>query len=1342
MKRSLTVVIVLIIFGMSSFGQSVPTSSGELAYRLVSPFYLGGGAHITRTETPQGTFLNPAMAAGFQRTILDLNYANLQGLGSGATGMGHAANISMAVPTRAGVFTGSLGLLETSAYARTPMDLGTSGHLNLAFSKEIYSDMWFGVGFTGDLGEIDGAIESGAALNVGYLHFPEIIWGLDNFSWGLTLTGLGYRFASTGRGYLDSIPGNITPAVGLAFDIVNHGKFRWTFRSDARLPSVTDLWFGVAGDFHLGRLVRLSVSSSITVRDAIAGSWQTVIPSAALGLNFALGGSRMDEADRFRTTEMDIQFAAAPLYDGVWGFSGGGMLPFGVRDTEPPKIHVDHDGPQYISPNYDGTQDELLLPYQVTDQRYITGYRWRVADAEGAVVRTYLNKDERPENESVKNLWHRLLRPKEGTPMPESFRWDGVTDAGALAPDGEYEVRMEFRDDNNNVGVAGPFAVVVDTVPPDLDLENPEGLDLIFSPDADGLKDRFTVDQDGSVEHLWEAGFQNSAGAAVKVWAWADEAPPDFEWDGRNDSGEVVEDGVYRYVVESTDRAGNSNSGAIEGIIIDTLRPEIGLTIDKRIFSPGTDSPVSTLTLNPEIPVQNGIVDWTLDLVAADGTTVKTWSRRQTPAIPDSFLFDGNDDTGRRLAEGEYLGRLSIEYGNGFRPEATSPGFVVDVTPPKATVSANWTLFSPQGESRRDRVTFAQQSTDEERWVGTLTDSPGETVKSWNWIATAPESLVWDGRDAEGRLVPDGEYRYTLSAVDAAGNRGASLPVTVTVDMSAVEASLTASLDVFGPTGNGTRETVSFFTNSRTDSPVADWSLEVKDEADAEIRRWTGEGSLPDRIIWDGRNDAGAVAPDGSYTGALTVSYMKGDVAQAVTGVLRLDTAAPEIEVQIAEPLFSPDGDGWKDTVSLRQNSSVEHSFEARIVDAQNQTVRRWVWNETLDSFEWDGTDDSGNPLPDGDYRYTVSGVDLAGNRTEREIPGLRIDTAPTPVYLTAKEGYIKAGEVELERMQSFTVLVPNDSGVLSWSFAVENEEGKAVYAESGPGEVPEAFRWNGTNRDGRAVEGVFKGALTLVYAKGARPRAETRPFVSDGSPPELSVGLEPQPFSPDGDNVDDEVIIALLVEDRSRIREWSLEIFDPRDNEFITFSGRGRPSERIIWDGRSGRGELVESAEDYPYLLTVTDALDHRSVKRGSIPVDVLVIREGSRLKIQINNITFHPSSSRLTLTGEEGKKNIEVLNRLAEIMQKYASYRIVVEGHAVSLNWANPAAAEREQRDILVPLSHSRAQTVVDELVSRSIVSGRLTAVGIGGEKPIVPHGDLDERWRNRRVEFYLEK
>jgi len=158
--------------------------------------------------------------------------------------------------------------------------------------------------------------------------------------------------------------------------------------------------------------------------------------------------------------------------------------------------------------------------------------------------------------------------------------------------------------------------------------------------------------------------------------------------------------------------------------------------------------------------------------------------------------------------------------------------------------------------------------------------------------------------------------------------------------------------------------------------------------------------------------------------------------------------------------------------------------------------------------------------------------------------------------------------------------------------------------------------------------------------------------------------------------------------------------------------------------------------------VFTVTDVLGQSSVKRGEIAVDVLVIREGNRLKILINNITFSPNSPSLVLTGEQGEKNIQVLDRLAEIMKKYSSYKIIIEGHAVSLKWADPAAAKREQENILIPLSLSRARTVVRELAARGVPKNRMEAVGIGGARPIVPHSDVNERWRNRRVEFYLEK
>ncbi len=528
MKRILATLGIILLASISLHSQATPPSAGELSYRLISPTYLGGGLHLTRTSTPQGVLVNPASGAGFQRIIMDANYSYMHGFSSEASGSGHAANLAMAIPTRIGVVSWGLGFTDTTQFAGTAMDLGISGRVHASFSKEIYSDVWFGFGIDGDFGKLDGQTQGGAALNLGFLHYRDGFWGLKNFNWGVTLSGIGYRYGSATRGYFNAIPGNLTPAVGMAFDIIDEEKFTWTFRSDARVPSLTDFWFGISSDLQFGPWASLSIASSVSIRDAFEGSWETVIPSASIGINIPLGGGKSE--DSTRTSEMNIQTAAAPLYAGVWAFSGGVTIPLGLRDSKPPEITVDFNDPTFISPNYDGVQDELTFPYSVTDERFIAAYLWEIRDISGQVVKTFRNKDERPENESIQNLGSRLFAPLEGTALPEEFRWDGVTDAGSVAEDGEYKVWLKFTDDNNNSADVGPFPVIIDTLAPELTLVVPEGLDLIFSPDGDGYKDTFTVDQGGSRESLWEAAFSDASGNAVTTRAWAETSPETFEW--------------------------------------------------------------------------------------------------------------------------------------------------------------------------------------------------------------------------------------------------------------------------------------------------------------------------------------------------------------------------------------------------------------------------------------------------------------------------------------------------------------------------------------------------------------------------------------------------------------------------------------------------------------------------------------------------------------------------------------------------------------------------------------------------------------------------------------------
>ena len=113
-------------------------------------------------------------------------------------------------------------------------------------------------------------------------------------------------------------------------------------------------------------------------------------------------------------TEVNTNVAAAPLEGGIWGFGLGVNVPIGVRDVTPPAITIDTEGTKYISPNFDGVKDDLVLPLAITDERYVKGYRFIITDSSGAAVRTILNKEDRPENRDFKNILARLALPEDG----------------------------------------------------------------------------------------------------------------------------------------------------------------------------------------------------------------------------------------------------------------------------------------------------------------------------------------------------------------------------------------------------------------------------------------------------------------------------------------------------------------------------------------------------------------------------------------------------------------------------------------------------------------------------------------------------------------------------------------------------------------------------------------------------------------------------------------------------------------------------------------------------------------------------------------------------------------
>lgn len=1025
-------------------------------------------------------------------------------------------------------------------------------------------------------------------------------------------------------------------------------------------------------------------------------------------------------------------------------------------------------GPVYISPNNDGKQDILEVPVKIKDKRYVKDWAFIIENDKGDVVRTIGNKEKRETKITFKTFWKALFTPKSGVTVPASVMWNGVMDNGEVAPDGTYYYYMTASDDNGNAAKTKKLTVIVDNTPPDVQLAQPSSNEKIF---GEGAKPVLAVKQNGSEEDEWKAAFTDSTGKVVRSYKWTSSSPLSFEWNGSDDAGAPLPDGVYSYKITATDRAGNdSNPASIANIIYSADKPATNIAISgSKYFSPNGNGINDTISFFVKIPVPdaksvNKLVEWAVKITDGKGNVVKTFSGKDNP--PSRVEFDGKTDSGSDAAEGLYQAVVSAKYSNGYEPDLVkSPEFTLDKTPPAAKIKANSLIFSPDGDGNSDTMVISQDiaansGSPVENWTGKIVDSEGKTIREFDFGSFPPETVVWDGLDDSSSLAANGKYRYILSATDLAGNSSETSVADLTLDTSKTELLLAVSPTAFNPAGaDKSKTSVKLTPVVKAGSSINEYTVEIKNAKGSTV--WSMSGtSLPASFTWNGLSSGGERCDDGKYVATLSTKSANGSEAKTSTQAFVIDTLAPKVSVSAPYTLFSPDGDSRKDTLPLTVESSSEEKWTASIYDSKNQLVRSYNWQGKIPAkVEWNGTDAAGNKVADGTYRIVFLSEDAAGNKGTAEIASVQVDNREAKAYITAElDAFSPNGDSFLES-QKLSLRPSLKDGVESWSVSIVSPEGKVVksWSEKDQKDMPAEITWNGLDSENKVAEGIFTAKLSMVYAKGNVIDVSSSAFICSVTPPQLTVKTAPQYFSPDNDGENDDLYILLKGNDIVPLKNWSFTIKDPNGKPFWSTSGKSSITERIIWDGRGKNGELVQSATDYPYTFTVTDTLGMTSTVEGKIEVDILVIRVGDVLKMAVPSIIFRQdkadfgvqvldASGKITkpgITEAQAKNNERILKRIAQILNKFKNYTVVVEGHANSVTGTEAEETSTANGNIpLEPLSKERAEFVKGKLVGYGVSSDRLSAVGRGGRQPVAARGDKDNAWKNRRVEFILNK
>ena len=336
------------LFAAATISAYNPPSGGELAADFASPLTLGGGALAAGgplgAVLPAELLVNPALAAGEQRYLIDLSYAGLYGAGDDE-GYGNIANLGLVIPTAFAVFSGSLNFIQ-SPFDMLP--LGTSFGGNLTIAKDLTERLYGGIGISGRFGSGD----PGIAANIGALYNFGELGVLKDFRLGVSLTGLGVAFKPKNvYGIIksdelsDGYSAPFTLRTGVSFLFVKNSAVKAGFSAGLAFPTFQNVIVNLGAEAEIKEVFFAKLGWTANVREAIQyGDGESLYPSAAIGVRIKIASGAISRAigrQEWEKSELTPAVGYKYLEGGIHAFSAGVTIRLGLADVDGPEIKIE-----------------------------------------------------------------------------------------------------------------------------------------------------------------------------------------------------------------------------------------------------------------------------------------------------------------------------------------------------------------------------------------------------------------------------------------------------------------------------------------------------------------------------------------------------------------------------------------------------------------------------------------------------------------------------------------------------------------------------------------------------------------------------------------------------------------------------------------------------------------------------------------------------------------------------------------------------------------------------------------------------------------------------------------